>query len=43
MPLERLDDDHRVASDAFDAEVGIDEAGCVVVIKEALDHVGRSA
>jgi len=33
----------QVASDAFDAEIGVDEAGCVVVTKEALDRVGRSA
>ena len=33
----------QVASDAFDAQAGVDEAGCVVVTKEALDRVGRSA
>jgi hypothetical protein len=33
----------QVASDAFDADTGVDEAGCVLVTKEALDRVGRSA
>jgi hypothetical protein len=33
----------QVASDAFDAEASADETGCVVVTKEALDRVGRSA
>ena len=32
----------QVASDAFDAEVSLDETGCVLT-KEALDRVGRSA
>jgi hypothetical protein len=33
----------QVASDAFDAEAGVDEAGCILVTTEALDRVGRSA
>ena len=33
----------QVASDAFDAEVSVDEAGFVLVTKEALARVGRSA
>jgi len=33
----------QVASDAFDAEVSVDEAGCVLVTKEAIDLVGRNA
>ena len=33
----------QVASDAFDAEVSVDEAGFVLVTKESLDRVGRSA
>ena len=32
----------QVASDVFDADA-IDQAGCVLVTKEALDRVGRSA
>jgi hypothetical protein len=31
----------RVASDAFDADAS-DEAGCVIVTKEALDRVGTN-
>jgi hypothetical protein len=33
----------QVASDTFDAGVNVDEAGCVLVTKEALDRVTRSA
>lgn len=33
----------QVASDAFDAQCSVDEAGCVIVTSEALDRVGRSA
>ena len=33
----------QVASDAFDAGANVDEAGCVLVTKEALDRVARSA
>lgn len=33
----------QVASDAFDAETGVDDAGAVTVTSEALDRVGRSA
>jgi hypothetical protein len=33
----------QVASDAFDAEASVDETGSIVVTKEALDRVGRSA
>jgi hypothetical protein len=32
----------QVASDAFDADAS-DDAGCILVTKEALDRVGRSA
>jgi Protein of unknown function (DUF1488) len=33
----------QVASDTFDAGVNVDEAGCIVITKEALDRVARSA
>jgi hypothetical protein len=33
----------QVASAAFDAEVSVDETGCVLVTKELLDRVRRSA
>ena len=33
----------QVASDTFDAGVDVDEAGCILVTKEALDRVARSA
>lgn len=33
----------QVASDTFDAGVNVDEAGCILVTKEALDRVARSA
>ena len=33
----------QVASDAFDAGAHVDEAGCVLVTREALDRVARSA
>ena len=33
----------QVASDAYDAGAGVDEAGCTLVTPEALDRVGRSA
>jgi len=33
----------QLASDAFDAGANVDEAGCVLVTKEALDRVARSA
>jgi hypothetical protein len=33
----------QVASDTFDAGVNVDEAGCILVTKEALARVARSA
>jgi hypothetical protein len=33
----------QVASDTFDAGVDVDEAGCILVTKEALDRVALSA
>ena len=33
----------QIASDAFDADAGVDDDGAILVISEALDRVGRSA
>jgi hypothetical protein len=33
----------QIASDAYDADAGVDDEGCILVTSEALDRVGRSA